>query len=107
MKSIHKRIICLILTLLILLTFTLPCFAVSDNIVSHSQDGYITLSKDSKINSEIEEVNEAKLIVAEMTNICDDDKEAIKEITDNGTDIFIKCKPTDQISKKNQQRQRN
>lgn len=53
MKSIHKRIICLILTLLILLTFTLPCFAVSDNIVSHSQDGYITLSKDSKINSEI------------------------------------------------------
>lgn len=100
MKKAFKKSLCLFFIVLVALTTISPCFAIGlNNNVLYCQDGYITLTKGSKIDSSIKEVTTAKLIMADATNVSDYETDEIKEITDNGTDIFIKCKPSDQISK--------
>ena len=99
MKSC-KKFLGLLLSVFMMISLSMPVFAVTAENRIVCDDGFVVLKKGASIDSENKKISKAKLVTTELNSMTQKEKEEIDEVVNNGTDVFIKCSISDDISKK-------
>lgn len=100
MKRTIKSIISLILVAIIFSMHTLNISAINiENEIIINHDGFISLKDGKSVRSNLPNIGEAKLVTTQLKNITREETEELYEVVNNGTDVFIKCNISDEISR--------
>lgn len=99
MKKIAKNFMCFSMVFIMLTSFAATSFAVNvDDSIILNENGYVSLKKGECVDTDLRGISEAKLVTIDVKSISKNEEKEIEEIVNNGTDIFIECSISDEVS---------